>query len=105
MANHHTALETESSQICHDCKSFVHGIAVSFGCKVCKLPIPDDVIVSGDDAYHRHCYRCRLCKNSIDDLVCVKTSRGIYCMPCHSERAEKRKQARQQRDCDRERVA
>jgi hypothetical protein len=45
--------------------------------------------MTGDDSYHAHCFKCKVCKNRIDELVFAKTSQGIYCMNCHSERMAK----------------
>lgn len=42
--------------------------------------------MTGDDSYHAHCFKCKICKNRIDELVFAKTSQGIYCMDCHNER-------------------
>jgi LIM domain len=45
--------------------------------------------MTGDDSYHAHCFKCKVCKNRIDELVFAKTSQGIYCMNCHNERMAK----------------
>jgi hypothetical protein len=45
--------------------------------------------MTGDDSYHAYCFKCKVCKNRIDELVFAKTSQGIYCMNCHSERMAK----------------
>jgi len=42
--------------------------------------------MTGDDSYHAHCFKCKVCKSRIDELVFAKTTQGIYCMNCHSER-------------------
>ena len=42
--------------------------------------------MTGDDSYHAHCFKCKVCSNRIDELVFAKTSQGIYCMNCHNER-------------------
>ena len=42
--------------------------------------------MTGDDSYHAHCFKCKVCKNRIDELVFAKTTHGIYCMNCHNER-------------------
>ena len=42
--------------------------------------------MAGDDSYHAHCFKCKVCKERIDELVFAKTSQGIYCMNCHNER-------------------
>ncbi|EKM80911.1 hypothetical protein AGABI1DRAFT_119462 [Agaricus bisporus var. burnettii JB137-S8] len=80
--NHVTAdtnllLLSDGSPICANC---------SYSCNVCHLPILDEAIMTGDDSYHAHCFKCKVCKNRIDELVFAKTSQGIYCMSCHNER-------------------
>ena len=42
--------------------------------------------MTGDDSYHAHCFKCKVCKSRIDELVFAKTSQGIYCMKCHNDR-------------------
>ncbi|KAF8894145.1 hypothetical protein BD779DRAFT_1669623 [Infundibulicybe gibba] len=70
-------LLSDGSPICANC---------SYSCNVCHLPILDEAIMTGDDSYHAHCFKCKVCKNRIDELVFAKTSQGIYCMNCHNER-------------------
>lgn len=60
--------------------------------------------MTGDDSYHAHCFKCKVCKNRIDELVFAKTSQGIYCMNCHNQRvARSRRHAQRQREKERER--
>ncbi|OJT10269.1 hypothetical protein TRAPUB_13223 [Trametes pubescens] len=82
-------LLSDGSPICANC---------SYSCNVCKQPILDEAIMTGDDSYHAHCFKCKVCKNRIDELVFAKTSQGIYCMNCHNERVarSRRHQARKQ---------
>lgn len=49
-------------------------------CFVCKQPITEEAIMTGDESYHAHCFTCRTCKRRIEELVFAKTSQGIYCM-------------------------
>jgi hypothetical protein len=70
-------LLSDGSPICANC---------SYSCNICQLPILDEAIMTGDDSYHAHCFKCKVCKNRIDELVFAKTTQGIYCMNCHSER-------------------
>lgn len=70
-------LLSDGSPICANC---------SYSCNVCGLPILDEAIMTGDDSYHAHCFKCKVCKNRIDELVFAKTTQGIYCMNCHNER-------------------
>ena len=88
-------LLSDGSPICANC---------SYSCNVCHLPILDEAIMTGDDSYHAHCFKCKVCKSRIDELVFAKTSQGIYCMNCHSERMIKiRKHA--QKKAEREKAA
>ncbi|THU95345.1 RhoGAP-domain-containing protein [Dendrothele bispora CBS 962.96] len=83
-------LLSDGSPICADC---------SYSCNVCHLPILDEAIMSGEDSYHAHCFRCKVCKNRIDELVYAKTSQGMYCMDCHNERMIKmRKHTQKKRE-------
>ncbi|KAF8070211.1 signal transducer [Lyophyllum atratum] len=70
-------LLSDGSPICTNC---------TYSCNVCHLPILDEAIMTGDDSYHAHCFKCKVCACRIDDLVFAKTSQGIYCMNCHNER-------------------
>lgn len=70
-------LLSDGSPVCANC---------SYCCNVCGQPILDEAIMTGDDSYHAHCFNCKVCKKRIEELVFAKTSQGIYCMPCHSER-------------------
>ncbi|KAF9071136.1 hypothetical protein BDP27DRAFT_1322828 [Rhodocollybia butyracea] len=90
-------LLSDGSPICANC---------SYACNVCKKPILDEAIMTGDDAYHAHCFKCKVCKNRIDELVFAKTSQGIYCMDCHNERMIKiRKHTQKKAERERERQA
>ncbi|PVG02489.1 RhoGAP-domain-containing protein, partial [Serendipita vermifera] len=85
-------LLSDGSPVCGGC---------SYHCSICKLPITDEAIMTGDDSYHALCFTCRQCGKRIEELVFAKTSQGIYCMECHNERAarsrrhhEKKKRAK-----------
>ncbi|PWN22306.1 RhoGAP-domain-containing protein [Microstroma glucosiphilum] len=84
-----------------------HPICAScnYSCQICGLPILEEAIMTGDESYHATCFTCRSCKEPIKELVFAKTSQGIYCMPCHSERvarsrrhSEARKKSGKHRD-------
>lgn len=75
-------LLSDGSPVCANC---------SYCCNVCGQPILDEAIMTGDDSYHAHCFNCKVCKKRIEELVFAKTSQGIYCMPCHSERVARSK--------------
>ncbi|CAL1706632.1 unnamed protein product [Somion occarium] len=91
-------LLSDGSPVCADC---------SYCCNVCGQPILDEAIMTGDDAYHAHCFNCKVCKKRIDELVFAKTSQGIYCMDCHNERVarSRRHQQRREKEKARERAA
>lgn len=58
--------------------------------------------MTGDDSYHAHCFKCKVCHNRIDELVFAKTSHGIYCMNCHNDRMAKiRRHAQRKRERER----
>lgn len=88
-------LLSDGSPICANC---------SYSCNVCNLPILDEAIMTGDDSYHAHCFKCKVCKTRIDELVFAKTSQGIYCMNCHNERMAKIRRHAQKKK-ERERAA
>jgi Rho-type GTPase-activating protein 1/2 len=73
-------LLSDGSPICANC---------SYSCNICRLPILDEAIMTGDDSYHAHCFKCKVCNTRIDELVFAKTTHGIYCMNCHNERMAK----------------
>lgn len=54
--------------------------------------------MTGEDSYHAHCFNCKVCKKRIDELVFAKTSQGIYCMPCHSERVARSRRHQERRE-------
>ncbi|KAF9049694.1 hypothetical protein BJ165DRAFT_1525038 [Panaeolus papilionaceus] len=86
-------LLSDGSPICANC---------SYSCNICRLPILDEAIMTGDDSYHAHCFKCKVCNNRIDELVFAKTSQGIYCMSCHNNRMIKiRKHAQKKAERDR----
>ncbi|KAH9820716.1 hypothetical protein DFH28DRAFT_1079509 [Melampsora americana] len=70
-------LLSDGSPVCENC---------SYICSVCKNPISNEAIVTGDESYHAECFRCRSCQNRIEELIFAKTSQGIYCMTCHNDR-------------------
>jgi hypothetical protein len=81
-------LLSDGSPICANC---------SYCCNVCKLPILDEAIMTGDDSYHAHCFKCKVCGNRIDELVFAKTSQGIYCMNCHNQRVARSRRRHQEK--------
>lgn len=85
-------LLSDGQPVCSNC---------SYSCSVCQQPILDEAIMTGDDSYHAHCFKCRSCHNRIDELMFAKTSHGIYCMKCHHQRVARSKrhaQKQKQRD-------
>ncbi|CAE6443437.1 unnamed protein product [Rhizoctonia solani] len=82
-------LLADGSPVCQNC---------SYSCHVCRNPILDEAIMTGDDSYHASCFKCRTCSRRIEELVFAKTSQGIYCMACHNDRV-----ARSRRHADKKR--
>ncbi|KAI0317192.1 hypothetical protein OF83DRAFT_1059040 [Amylostereum chailletii] len=83
-------LLSDGQPVCSNC---------SYSCSVCHLPILDEAIMTGDDSYHAHCFKCKACHNRIDELMFAKTSHGIYCMSCHHQRvARSRRHAQKQKE-------
>ena len=83
-------LLSDGSPICAEC---------SYNCNICQQPILDEAIMTGDDSYHAHCFKCKVCHNRIDELVFAKTTHGIYCMNCHNDRMAKiRRHAQRKRE-------
>ncbi|CAG8515554.1 11590_t:CDS:10 [Racocetra persica] len=58
-------LSSDGNLICEKC---------SYNCSVCKKPILDETIMTGDESFHVDCFRCRQCRSKIDDLVFAKTN-------------------------------
>ncbi|GMM29344.1 GTPase-activating protein [Martiniozyma asiatica (nom. inval.)] len=68
--------------VCSDC---------SYTCKTCNKKIYDLAILTGDLAYCADCFKCKSCKKPIDDLKYARTSKGLFCMPCHHMLMAKKK--------------
>lgn len=68
--------------VCSDC---------SYTCKSCEKKIYDLAILTGDLAYCADCFKCKSCNKPIDDLKYARTSKGLFCMPCHNMLMEKKK--------------
>lgn len=68
--------------VCSDC---------SYTCKSCNKKIYDLAILTGDLAYCADCFKCKSCNKPIDDLKYARTSKGLFCMPCHNMLMEKKK--------------
>lgn len=63
----------------------------SYTCKSCEKKIYDLAILTGDLAYCADCFKCKSCNKPIDDLKYARTSKGLFCMPCHNMLMEKKK--------------
>lgn len=63
----------------------------SYTCKSCQKKIYDLAILTGDLAYCADCFKCKSCNKPIDDLKYARTSKGLFCMPCHNMLMEKKK--------------
>ncbi|THH15660.1 hypothetical protein EW146_g4855 [Bondarzewia mesenterica] len=99
----HDPSAAADNKLCPGCQLSVlndnGGVVIAFGCSVCHQPILDEAIMTGDDSYHAHCFKCKACHNRIDELMFAKTSNGIYCMNCHYERLERsRRHAEKQKE-------
>ena len=68
--------------VCSDC---------SYTCKSCEKKIYDLAILTGDLAYCADCFKCKSCNKPIDDLKYARTSKGLFCMPCHNMLIEKKR--------------
>ncbi|KAM6502340.1 hypothetical protein JOM56_002317 [Amanita muscaria] len=53
--------------------------------------------MAGDDSFHAHCFKCKICKNRIDELTYARTSHGIYCMDCHNDRVARNRRHAQKK--------
>ncbi|KAI0266711.1 hypothetical protein BC834DRAFT_842865 [Gloeopeniophorella convolvens] len=84
-------LLSDGQPVCSNC---------SYSCSVCRQPILDEAIMTGDDSYHAHCFKCRSCHNRIDELMFAKTSHGIYCMKCHHQRVARSRRHAQKKERD-----
>ncbi|KAJ7061040.1 hypothetical protein C8F01DRAFT_1288178 [Mycena amicta] len=78
----------------------------AYRCTACSLPILEEALLAGGDAYHAECFRCRVCRRGLlrragDDgeggegeeemMSFTKTRHGACCMRCYNDRAEKAK--------------
>ena len=76
----------DGSLICNNC---------TYSCNSCGNKIEDLAILTGDQAFCAACFRCRNCKQKIDNLRYARTSQGIFCMTCHETlMARRRKKSR-----------
>ena len=64
----------DGSMICNNC---------TYSCSACGNKIEDLAILTGDQAFCAACFKCRNCKKKIENLTYARTSKGIFCMPCH----------------------
>lgn len=69
----------------------------SYACKSCGKKIDDLAILTGDHAYCSSCFRCRSCRKRIEDLRYARTSKGLFCIPCHQKLLEMKKERQLQR--------
>lgn len=64
----------DGSLICNNC---------TYSCSACEQKIEDLAILTGDQAYCAGCFKCRNCKQQIENLRYARTSQGMFCMECH----------------------
>ncbi|CAG8548918.1 6119_t:CDS:10 [Acaulospora morrowiae] len=88
-------LLSDGNPICEKC---------TYNCCVCKKPILDEAIMTGEESFHVECFRCRQCRSKIEDLVFAKTNQAsIFTDICSfhpkktlARRAKEREQASHQ---------
>ncbi|PFH46386.1 hypothetical protein AMATHDRAFT_7881 [Amanita thiersii Skay4041] len=81
-------LLSDGSPVCANC---------TYCCTICHQAINDEAIMAGEDSFHAHCFKCKICKNRIDELTYARTSHGIYCMECHNDRVARNRRHAQKR--------
>ncbi|KAF8744948.1 hypothetical protein AX14_012772 [Amanita brunnescens Koide BX004] len=81
-------LLSDGSPVCANC---------TYCCTICQQAIHDEAIMAGDDSFHAHCFKCKICKNRIDELTYARTSHGIYCMDCHNDRVARNRRHAQKK--------
>ncbi|KAF7291494.1 hypothetical protein MKEN_01483900 [Mycena kentingensis (nom. inval.)] len=79
----------------------------AYHCVACTLPILEEALLAGGDAYHSECFRCRVCRRGLaggqtdegdeEEMSFTKTTHGAYCMRCYNARAAKVRQWKQSR--------
>jgi Rho-type GTPase-activating protein 1/2 len=47
--------------------------------------------------YHEECFRCQECHATISGTVYASTSKGVYCVNCHSERIARSRKHHEER--------
>src|SRR5438046_1081756 len=47
--------------------------------------------------YHEECFRCQECHATISGTVYANTSKGVYCVNCHSERVTRSRKQHEER--------
>lgn len=80
-------LLSDGSLICNDC---------TYSCSACNQKIEDKAIIMGDRAFCEPCFKCRNCKRKIENLRCVRTSQGVFCIRCHEGLMQRRRKKKQQ---------
>ncbi|KAK2467763.1 hypothetical protein APHAL10511_000058 [Amanita phalloides] len=81
-------LLSDGSPVCANC---------TYCCTICQQAINDEAIMAGEDSFHAHCFKCKICKNRIDELTYARTSHGIYCMDCHNDRVARNRRHAQKK--------
>ncbi|KAF8629116.1 hypothetical protein AX17_005702 [Amanita inopinata Kibby_2008] len=81
-------LLSDGSPVCANC---------TYCCTICQQAINDEAIMAGDDSFHAHCFKCKICKNRINELTYARTSHGIYCMECHNDRVARNRRHAQKK--------
>ncbi len=79
-------LLSDGSLICNNC---------TYSCSICNNKIEDLAILTGDQAFCAPCFKCRNCKQKIENLKYARTSQGIFCMKCHEALMQRRRKKSQ----------
>ena len=82
-------LRDDGSLTCNNC---------TYHCSVCNNKIDDLAILTGDQAFCAPCFKCRNCKNKIENLKYARTPKGNICMRCHESLMQKRRRKASAKD-------
>lgn len=75
-------LLNDGALICSNC---------TYHCAACGKQIEELAILTGEEAYCQSCFKCRNCKQKIENLRYARTVQGIFCMDCHETLVRRRR--------------